>query len=80
MSCRCRGGLDVYLVTVLAGFYGVEDLDVKVLKFEHAVADVFDVVIDEEIGVDVAGVGFEFTKGGIIILLLCRFQPFSGSA
>ena len=72
--------MDVNLLTVLAGFDGAEDLDVEVFEFEHAGADVFDVVIDEEIGVDVAGVGFEFTKGGIIILLLCRFQPFSGSA
>ena len=69
MSCRCRGGLDVYLVTVLAGFYGVEDLDVKVLKFEHAVADVFDVVIDEEIGVDVAGMGSELAERFIILHL-----------
>ena len=72
--------MDVYLFTVLAGLDRAEDLDVERFEFEHAVADVFDVVIDEEIGADVADVGFEFTKGGIILLLLCRLQPFFGSA
>ena len=75
-----RGAWTFICLPVLAGFDGAEDLDVEVLEFEHAVADVFDVVIDEEVGTDIAGVGFEFTKGGIILLLLCRLQPFSGSA
>ena len=67
--------MDVYLFPVIAGFDGTEDLDVEVFEFEHAVAYPADVAIDEEIGVDVAGVGSELTECLIILRLPRVRQP-----
>ena len=52
-----RGGLGRLSAYRTRRVDGAEDLDVEVFEFEHAVADAFDVIIDEEVGTDIAGVG-----------------------
>ena len=57
------------MLTVHAWFDGVEDFDVEIFEREQLVAGVSDVVIDKEIGVDVAGMGSELAERFIIIHL-----------